>query len=76
MLRMMVEGEDLVLPVCQAHVEWMTSYVGKDDATRVVDLFPAESPSQADIAASGTLEQNDSPEPEQGESVDGVRSEQ
>ena len=73
---MMVEGEDLVLPVCQAHVEWMKSYVETDDATRVVDLFPAEGPSKADTAESGTLEQNEPPEPEQGENVGGVRSEQ
>ena len=75
---MMVEGEDLVLPVCQAHVEWLKSYVEKDGVTRIVDLVPAESPSPAGTEVSGTLGEDESLELEleHGESVDGARSDQ
>ena len=37
-VRLVVEGEDLVLPVCDAHTQWLAGFAEADDASRVIDL--------------------------------------
>lgn len=74
-LRMVVEGEDLVLPVCHGHANWMTSYVLEDDAARVVDLVPVEASSPPDDGALALAEHVEPPEHERHGDGDGVHSE-
>lgn len=39
-LRLLIDGYDLVLPMCQRHVHWMDSYVEEDAHVRLVGRLP------------------------------------
>ena len=39
-LRLLVDGYDAVLPMCQSHADWLGSYVEEDASVRLVDRLP------------------------------------
>lgn len=53
-VRLVVDGEDLVLPVCHAHAEWLGVYAEEDVAMRLLDLFPEEESARPLDDAPGT----------------------
>ena len=52
-VRLVVEGEDLVLPVCDAHTEWLAGFAEADDASRVIDLVQMQDAPQSDREGPG-----------------------
>lgn len=53
-VRLVVEGEDLVLPVCDAHTRWLAGFAEADDASRMIDLVPTDDAPQSDREGPGT----------------------
>jgi hypothetical protein len=39
-LRLLVDGYDAVLPMCQCHADWLGAYVDEDANVRLVDRLP------------------------------------
>jgi hypothetical protein len=52
-VRLVVEGEDLVLPVCDAHTKWLAGFAEADDASRVIDLVEKEDAPPSDHEGPG-----------------------
>ncbi|MGZ5418852.1 MAG: hypothetical protein ACXWDI_16965 [Nocardioides sp.] len=74
-LRLVVEGEDLVLPVCDAHTKWLEGFADADDATRIIDLVPMEDSPQSDGEGPSIAGQREPPEHEGVGDVGGAISE-
>jgi hypothetical protein len=39
-LRLLIDGYDVVLPMCQSHADWLGAYVEEDAKVRLVDRLP------------------------------------
>ena len=50
-LRLMIDGSDAVLPMCQSHTDWLGAYVEEDANVRLVDRLPE--PTQEPVAMDG-----------------------
>ena len=54
-LRLLIDGDDAVLPVCQRHAHWLDAYVEEDANVRVVGRLPKAT--QEPAAEDGAPEQ-------------------
>jgi hypothetical protein len=39
-LRLLIDGHDVVLPMCQRHAHWLDAYVEEDANVRLVSRLP------------------------------------
>jgi hypothetical protein len=53
-VRLVVEGEDVVLPVCDAHTRWLAGFAEADHASRTIDVVPITDARAADAGGPGT----------------------
>ena len=53
-VRLVVEGEELTLPVCDAHTKWLAGFAEADDASRTIDVVPMKDAPAADADGPGT----------------------
>jgi hypothetical protein len=54
-LRLLIDGCDAVLPMCQSHADWLGAYVEEDANVRLVDRLPkaTQQPGAKDGATTG-----------------------
>jgi len=43
-LRLLIDGDEAVLPMCQSHADWLGAYVEEDADVRLVDRLREATP--------------------------------
>ena len=63
-LRLLIDGYDAILPMCERHAHWLDAYVEEDAKVRLVGRLPKATqevaprtalPTRSDVSASGEL---------------------
>jgi hypothetical protein len=54
-LRLLIDGYDAALPMCQRHAHWLRDYVEEDANVRLVDRLPKAT--QEPVAENGATDQ-------------------